>query len=906
MPIATGSRLGPYEIVSPLGAGGMGEVYRARDPRLQREVAIKVLLPQFLDNADLKQRFEREARSISSLQHSNICTLFDIGENESGTFLVMEYLEGETLAARLQRGPMPLAEIVKVATQVAEALDKAHRSGIIHRDLKPGNIMLTKSGAKLMDFGLAKPLARVAGASNTSAPLLSAAMTTSSPSPQISPLTTAGTIVGTIQYMSPEQIEGREADARSDIFAFGAVLYEMATGKRAFQGKSQLTVASAILEQDPQPASAITPMIPPAFDRVVKTCLAKDPEERFQAARDVSLELRWVGEAPAAFAGKDKFRIPKALVAAIVLSVAALGVLIGYGLSTLKKDTSQVRAALLLPDDIKLESLGDNAGMPVISPDGRNIVFSAHSAKAARSLWVRPLDQTDTHHLDGTEGASHPFWSPDGKTIGFFRDGKLARIPADGGPVTVVTAAPNSRGGTWLNDDTILFTPDFQASIHKVTATGGTSTAVTKLDLSKHSTHRWPFALPDGKHFLYLATTHNIVASTAMNGIYFASVDGKEDKFIVESDSGAQYANGYLLFHQGNTLQAQPFDPSTGNLSGTPMALLQSIRNDMGVWRAIYSVSQTGRMIYENGTGETLGSKLLWVDRNGKQLGSIGDSGRFMDPRISPDGRRIAVSYGDPQRDIWIFDAVTGTKMRLTFNQGVGGTRVQPSWSKDGKEILFFASFGGGDSGEAHLKAVNGSGPERVAIKLKPGAPIQPSFSPDGKYYVYLHTGAGHGSDALAIQPVNGGEPKIIIEPSVPQSTIQMYRISPDGKWVAYTSDESGNIEVYVAAFPSGEGKWQISNGGGVYPLWGPDGKELYFAQPSGPLMSAKIEEKDGEIRVLSTETIFNSLTPQLIALGSPIDVSPDGKKFLINTSTEPNTPTTMQLYTNWMAAVKK
>ncbi len=553
--LTSGSKLGPYEIQDQLGAGGMGEVYRARDTRLNRIVAIKILAARVAANSDLHQRFEREARAISSLNHPHICGLYDVGQSDGVDFLIMEYVEGETLASRLKRGPIPTPQLLTIAAEIADALDKAHRSGIVHRDLKPGNIMLTKSGAKLLDFGLAKPLATTVGASANSVPVFSAAVTIASPD---SPLTSAGMIVGTMHYMSPEQIEGKEADARSDIFAFGAVIYEMATGKRAFDGKSQISVASSILEKDPEPISSIQPLVPPTLEQVVKTCLSKDPDERFQTAHDLMLQLRWIAQpsgvvprpAVAVSPRKRVLTLAGALLALIAVGVAAFL----FGRSAQPQPV--LRAIITAPGKFVFDSTGDYGGVPQLSPDGSRIVFLAHTANAPRGLWVRSLDSFSAQRLDGTDNAYDPFWSSDGRSIGFFANGKLLKIAATGGPVAVLADAPNARGGSWGPDNVILFSPDFQSNIFRVGASGGSATPVTRIDTSKHTTHRWPVALPDGKHFLYLATNHNGTGAQE-NGIYFGSLDGKEDRLLVASDSAGDYSSGYLLYHFGTALMAQ-------------------------------------------------------------------------------------------------------------------------------------------------------------------------------------------------------------------------------------------------------------------------------------------------------------------------------------------------------------
>ena len=562
MGLSTGTRLGPYEIASAVGAGGMGEVYRARDTRLDRTVAIKVLPQHLADTPEARQRFEREARAVSALNHPHICTLHDVGSQDGTEFLVMEYLEGETLAARLEKGPLPLEQVLKLGVEISDALDKAHRQGIIHRDLKPGNIMLTKSGAKLLDFGLAKaalPLASVA--------TLTAAVT------RTTPVTQQGTIVGTFQYMSPEQVEGKEVDARSDIFSFGAVLYEMVTGQRAFQGKSQLSVASAILEKEPAPISTAKPMTPPMMERAVNRCLAKEPDDRWQTARDLELELKWIagsGSQSAVAApviARNKIR---ELVAWIVAGVCALAA-VTFGVlhwSHTPEKPRVVRSYVKATLSSGFLFSGQVSGF-ALSPDGLRLAYVALNANGKGGLWVRPLDSLQAQPLAGTDDASYPFWSPDSRTIGFFAGGKLKRIEASGGPPLTLCDAPLPRGGSWSQAEEILFAPNLNAPLFRVPASGGTATPVTSLDAAKGEvTHRWPQFLPDGRHFLYLAGSPYGLKENPMNSVVVGSLDSKERKLLMHTHSSATYASGHILFLRQNTLMAQPFDAKRLEFTG--------------------------------------------------------------------------------------------------------------------------------------------------------------------------------------------------------------------------------------------------------------------------------------------------------------------------------------------------
>ena len=547
MPLASGTKLGPYEILAPLGAGGMGEVYRARDTRLERSVAIKILPAQFSTDPVRKQRFEREAKTISSLNHPNICVLHDVGSQDGVDYLVMECVEGETLAKRLEKGPLPLDQVLKYGTQIADALEQAHRSGVVHRDLKPGNIMLTVTGSKLLDFGLAKAVAPLASVAT-----LTGAVT------QSSPMTEQGVIVGTFQYMSPEQIEGKELDGRSDIFSLGAVLYEMLTGQRAFQGKSQLSVASAILEKEPAPISAVKPLTPPALDHAINKCLAKIPDERWQSTSDLASELKWLFESgsqagiPASTMLKRKRheRLAWAIAIAGLLTTALVGA--AYYRET-GKPAQVLRAVIPTEEGTSPIFSGDLAGPVVLSPDGKALAFGASDAQGKVTLWVRNLNGLHAHSLPGTDGSTFPFWSPDGRSMGYFASGKLKTVSVEGGTPTDICDAPSGRGGTWSAQGTILFSPQFESAIYRVPASGGAPTLVTTLDKAKHDSHRWPYFLPDGRHFLYLAI-NRMAGHEPDDAIYFASLDGKENRLLLHAFTNAAYGEGQLLFVRGGEL----------------------------------------------------------------------------------------------------------------------------------------------------------------------------------------------------------------------------------------------------------------------------------------------------------------------------------------------------------------
>jgi serine/threonine protein kinase/Tol biopolymer transport system component len=911
MALTSGTRLGPYEILAPLGAGGMGEVYRAKDTRLDRTVAIKVLPSHLSSNPELKQRMEREAKAISALQHANICTLHDIGSQDGTDFLVMEYLEGQTLAERLAKGALPLDQVLKIATEIAQALEKAHQRGIIHRDLKPANIMLTKAGAKLMDFGLAKPELSIApqavGPFTPSTPTMNLASLTAA----VSPLTQKGSIVGTFQYLAPELLQGAEADARSDLFSFGCVLYEMITGRRAFDGKSQLSVFTAILEMDPEPIGVSQPLAPPMLDRVVRACLAKDPADRIQSAHDVAMDLRWIAESTSAESTPADAAKPSQLTksgafwaAALLLVFVALAGFGGYRWAKSSDAPLSIHAEIPPPDKFSLDATGDAGGMPVLSPQGDKIAFVAHSGET-KLLWVRSLSSDAAQALDGTAGAAHPFWSPDSRSIGFFAGGKLMKIAATGGPAATIADAPNSRGGSWSANDVIVFAPDFTGGLTKVSAQGGAAEPATVLDRTKHTTQRWPWFLPDGKHFIFLATSHT-GGDPKQNGIYFGSVDSTETHLVLATDSAAQYASGYLLYRANTALVAQPFDPKNGTLSGSAILVVNNLRDDVGVWRNIFAVSQNGLMIYQRGSTDSAKSHLVVFDRAGKTIADYDPQEPtatnlrallgVRDVRLSPDNKRVAFASG---AGIWTLDLERKTKTRITFDEQV---IQEPAWSPDGKELIFTAlvTTGGGNV-EIRSKAADGSGSEKTLVAEQNNY-HSPGWSPDGKYLTYLW-GEGERVVSLWIRPVSGDtKPVAAVQPPSAQSNLISYRISPDSHWVAYASDESGQQDIYITTFPQGKGKWRVSTNSGAFPAWSENGRELFFKDLTDNIFVCTVTPKGSEIEVGTPQRLFHAASP---GIGLSFDVSSNGKRLLVNHSEEEG-QVPLQLVTNWPTELKK
>jgi Tol biopolymer transport system component len=873
MDVTAGNRLGPYEILARIGAGGMGEVFKARDTRLDRSVAIKVLPHEFAQNSQFRLRFDREAKTISQLDHPNICTLHDIGEHDGTSYLVMELLDGESLADRLAKGPLPLSDVFRFGSQIAEALDRAHRAGILHRDLKPGNIMLTRSGAKLLDFGLAKSAAIDIVADGAT---------------QHKPLTQEGMILGTFQYMAPEQLEGLEADARTDIFALGALLYEMATGVRAFDGATKTSLIAAIVSQDPKPLAQIQPLTPPAFEHVVARCLAKRPDDRWQSAHDVAEQLRWISEvgsqagvaAPVIARKRSRERLAWSLAALLAIALAATGWL--YARAARESARTSV-FDITAPAGMRFNAVGDNSGAAVLSPDGKMVTYSAVDG-AKTELWLRMIATGETKAIPGTEGASFPFWSPDSRHIAFFTPGLLKRVDVAGGAPVSITPAAAARGGTWGRDGTIVFTPDTQSSLYRVRATGGEPVEVTKLEVVKHTTHRWPWFLPDGKHFLYLAANHQSPLG-GENGIQLGSIDGDPPKFLMQATSNAIYAQGYLLFTREQTLMAQPMSES-GTLEGEPTPIANNALNDGGIWRGALSASDSGLLVYHTGRAAAH-SSLRWIDRSGKELEVVGEPASYWDVELSPNGQKVAISMGDPQREIWILDLPRKTRTRFPVEQAWAGTAA---FSPDGSTVYFDAVSEG--VGSIKARRVTGGGESELAVTEN--YPTVRGVSPDGKYLL-----------------VEDRRAKVVRYPigpnSKPETLTQGKAVelapaySPDGRLIAYQSDQNGRFEVFVMSSVDPTLKWQISSTGGQYPRWSRDGKEIFYLDLSNRLSVVTIDRTGDDLSIGTTTPLF-SIAPRPQA--RPFDVSPDGQQFLVNTMTELQSPNAVAV-SNWRQRIE-
>ncbi len=894
MSLAIGTRLGPYEILSPLGAGGMGEVYKAKDTRLDRTVAVKVLKLDVSSTPEAHQRFDREAKTISQLSHPHICALYDVGRVGETEYLVMELLEGETLAARLTGGALPLDQTLRYGVEIAGALDHAHRHGIVHRDLKPGNVMLTKSGIKLLDFGLAK-LQALSGPVDSSGSQLATAG---------APLTTEGTLVGTLQYMAPEQLEGEEADARSDVFAFGAVLYEMATGRRAFSAASRASLITAIMSSDPAPISTIRPMTPPALDRAVKKCLARDRDDRWQSAADLESELKWIGEstvpnvAPAALGRRGmRNRLSWATAGFFFFSTLALTVAIASrGRSS--PEAGAIRFSILPPTKLTPDLMSWDPACLALSPDGRSVVFCAATPDGKHLLWVRSLDSLTPRALSGTDGATCPFWSPDNRSVGFFADGNLKRIEVGGGPALTVCAAPDGRGGAWSPAGSILFAPSFQGPLLQVPVSGGAASPVTAIDPARHeTTHRWPQFLPDGKHFLYLAASREASGESEQDSVYLGSLDSRKSRILLHARSNASYAAGYLLFVREQTLMAQRFALDRLELTGEAFPIVKKVQYQAGYFRGVFSASENGVLAYQEG-GSYARSRLLWFDRKGKQVGSVGEPGGYFNAALSPDERKMATDLFDPEAgtgDLWIYELANGVKNRFTFG---AGENFLPIWSPNGSHIVF-ASNRKGHTDLYQKTAASGGSEEELLVSNTDKEPTD--WSPDGRFIAFNELDSkGKTKEDLRILPLFGDRKPFAFLES-PANEVNA-RFSPDGRWVAYVSDESGRNEVYAAPFPGANAKWQISAAGGDEPRWRHDGRELFYMSADGKMMAAEMKTSGSALEVGAVLPLFAT---QSKSVGSLYDVSADGQRFLIN-SVEEKESSPITLVVNWTAQLKK
>ncbi len=892
MALVAGTKLGPYEILSAIGAGGMGEVYRARDTRLDRIVAIKVLPTHLADRSELRERFDREAKTVASLNHPHICTLHDIGHQDGIDYLVMEYVEGETLAQRLQKGALPLEQFLQYAIEISDALDKAHRKGVTHRDLKPGNIMLTKTGTKLLDFGLAKLRQEVAPANVSLSDLPTAK----------DPLTAQGSIVGTLQYMAPEQLEGEEVDARTDIFAFGAVVYEMATGQRAFEGKTQASVIGAILRDDPPPISSLQPMTPPALDRVVKRCLAKEPDERCQSAKDLTDELKWIVEGgsqvtlASSVAPKSARTIGRrGLILAATASLLA-AVIASLGTWNLKPAPVQPvsRLTITLPPGQQLAGLESGLAL-ALSPDGTHLAYVARQG-GVQQIYLRAMDSLAAMPLPGTEGGTTPFFSPDSQWVGFFAGGRLKKVSVNGGATLDLgmVGATTGAGASWGSQGIIAIAPGAASALLQVPDGGGAVQSLTHVEKSD-ITHRWPEFLPGGRAVLFTAGRSGITFSNAQ--IAAQSVGAGERRDLVQGASNPRYAlSGHLVYAQGGNLVAVPFDYQRLAITGAAAPVVEDVLQSPTTGAAQYSFSATGSLVYVPGGIQGTQSRLVWVSRIGTEqvLAAPPHSYRF--PHLSPDGRRVAVSIIEQESQTWLYDLSRETLSRFTFE---GSQNYNPVWTPDGKRVAFESNISG--TPNIFWQLADGSGGlERLTTSQYINAPV--SWSPDGQLLAFgeINTTSGQNiwilrmNDRKALPFHRTG------------SNENEPRFSPDGRWLAYISDESGRVEVYVQPYPGPGGKWQISTEGGTEPVWNPNGRELFYRN-GDKMMTVDISTQPG-FAASTSRMLFEGRYEQPPVPVHNFDVSPDGQRFLMLKPVEQEqaAPTQINVVLNWFEELKR
>ena len=864
MALESGSRLGPYEIVSPIGAGGMGQVYKARDTRLDRTVALKVLSPHLSASPDARQRFEREARTISQLSHTHICALYDVGREGSVDFLVMELLQGESLAGRLARGPLPLEQTLRCGMEIADALARAHRQGVVHRDLKPANVMLTSSGVKLLDFGLAKVMA----------PASSEGILTAMPTRQ--GITQEGTILGTIQYMAPEQLEGKEADPRTDIFAFGALLYEMATGSKAFTGSSHASLISAIMTKEPQPITALQPASPAVLDRLIRTCLAKDPDERWQSAADIRRELRWVAEAPLASPAASA-SAPRPRIAWLPWAIAAVAVVAALGLALRPRPAPAPAQGRMEFSIVPPDRTAQNDFF-ALSPDGKTMAF-AGIAGGKSLVRLRDLAAQEVRALPGTDSPEGVFWSPDSRSLGFVSRGKLRRIDLATGAIESLADAESGRGATWSEQGDILFAQKAAGAIYKVSASGGPVTPATTMQPGD-TLHRWPQFLPDGRRFLYYARTQDLDST----GTYLATVGSPDRKLILRNGAtGVFVPPDTLLYCRSQALLAQTINLDTGQLSGEPRTIAHPVmRAELGSFIDLFSVAASGILVFRSGTAE---SQLTWIDRSGNVLGKIGPPGVLWSVTISPDGRQAATSVRPVESGLF-------SSSILDLDRGVSNpfmdSTAMPIWTPDGRSLIYRFE---GQSYQIRRRAVGRDGPDED-LGIEGPFTTPHTISADGRYLLFTKMG---GNFDIGMKDLRGGV-EMLLKSEFDERTPSL---APDGRWFAYSSDEPGQTEIYVRRFPITAEKWRVSIAGGQQPLWSRDGKELYFVALDGHLMAAPVQPSGGEPGIGTPQALFPT-TVRLNTVTRRYTTSADGQRFLMIVPTVPVEQDYFRVVLNW------
>jgi eukaryotic-like serine/threonine-protein kinase len=874
MAIIVGTRFGFYEITALLGKGGMGEVYRAHDTKLKRDVAIKILPDEFSRDPERLSRFQREAEVLASLNHPNIGSIYDLQKAGDSQFLVLELVEGETLAQRTERGPLPVAEVLTIALRMCEALEAAHEKGVIHRDLKPANVKVTPEGnVKVLDFGLAKAIE------------IPALQTTLSNSPTLGLTgTNPGVILGTTAYMSPEQAKGKSVDKRADIWAFGVIVYEMLTGQRPFSGETAAETLAAIMMKEPD-WTALPAHTPAHLSDLIRRCLVKELRNRGRDIGDVRIAMESAAKdfAP----GQHDKAIATGRRERIAWSAAAVFMLVALllGAWTLRPAPSSG------DQEMRVEINTPASALPLqfaLSPDGGRLAFVAFDNGVQR-LWVRSLNAEAAQSLPGTDGASLPFWSPDSRSLGFFATGKLKRIEIDGGAPQILADAAAGRGGTWNRDGVILFSPSAGTTLSRIAETGGVPKASTQLEQGQVSQHRFPQFLQDGKHFIF-----DVRSTPDRSGTYLGSLDNNDIKRLIAADGAAWLPPGWLLYLQQGTLRAQRLDLTAGALIGNPTTIANSVGYDTGYFNGGFAVSPSGIIAYRASAGTR--TQLMWFDRMGKMLGTVGepDVESLGYPELSPDGRRVAVDrIVQGNQDVWLIDLIRGGAQRFTFDSAIDRRAL---WSTDGTQILF--SSNRKNAFDLYMKAASGAGAEQLVIESSYTKNAL-SWSSHGRSLLYSEDNPKTARDLWALPMQADGKPIPVVNSQFDERNGQF---SPDGRWMAYHSDESGRFEIYVVPFPSGAGKWQISTAGGLSPRWRHDGKELFFVAPTGQMMAASVSASATSFVSAPPLALFQS---RIVSGGADSQnkhqytVSADGR-FLINVSAASSTTAPVMLLLNW------
>ena len=897
MELTAGTRVGPYEIVAPLGAGGMGVVYRARDARLGREVALKFLPRDFATDPERHARFEREAKLLASLNHPNIAALYGLEHLENQHALVLELVEGEGLDERIARGPTPPEEAIPIAVQIAEALDAAHEKGIVHRDLKPANVKVRPDGAvKVLDFGLAKAWEAQGGNSD---PGLSPTIT--------SHQTRAGVILGTAAYMSPEQARGKPVDRRADIWAFGCLVYEMLTGERTFGGDTITDVIAAVVTREPD-WGALPSGVTPRTRQALQRCMEKDPKRRFRDIGDARFELEEgmrpsVAElpqstpAPAIVAPPARRSALPWIVAALAVALAA-----GFAAAYMRAASTHARAvrSYVLPPDKNNFTLNGSTGGAVLSPDGTRIVFAASDDSGRKLLWLRPLDSLTAQPLEGTDGASYPFWSPDSRFVGFFVPGKLKKIDILGGPPQTICDASSGRGGTWSREGVIVFASDVYGGLRRVASAGGASVAITELDRSRGQTsQRWPVFLPDGRRFMYWAGNPT-ASSQETKGIYVGTLDEKGQRFLLQADSDALYAPpGYLLYLREQSLMAHPFDAASLKFKGEAFPVAEDVASPESYRLGRFSASEDGTLVYL--TGQSDRSQVLWLNASGQQESPVGEGAIIGGIRLSPNGQTLAEIVQEPQTknvDVWLVDLARGVKTRFTFDPAAD---FDPVWSPDGSRIAWASNAKG--HFDLYAKSSTGAG-EAEDLLVSDADKYCTDWSRDGRFIAFtqLDPKGNNGAD-IWILPLSGDRKPypFLATPFNEGNAV----FSPDGRWLAYQSNESGKTEIYITPFPQAGGKWQVSQGGGLTPSWRADGQGLHYSTPDGHIMEASVAARGPAVEVGSPRDFSK------VQMASPnpgawsYAFAPRGDRVLV-LQAEKGTAVPLTLVTHWTEGLKR